>query len=63
MIMTPAKAQSKGPERKTAGAVMAAKLRAEANGISDSERDELLKDGMAMIYGGCVNAKAHVRSR
>ena len=63
MIMTTAKAQAKEPKRKTVGTVMAEKLRAEANGISDSERDELLKEGLAMVYGGCINAKAHVNRR
>lgn len=61
--MTTAKARAKEPKRKTVGTVMAEKLRAEANGISDSERDELLKEGLAMIYGEYVNAKAHVNSR
>ena len=42
---------------------MAEKLRAEANGISDSEREELLNEGMAMIYGGYANAKTHANSR
>jgi hypothetical protein len=42
---------------------MAEKLRAEANGISNSEREELLNDGMAMIYGGHANTKAHAHSR
>jgi hypothetical protein len=31
---------------------MAEKLRAQANGLSNSEREELLKEGLAMIYGG-----------
>ena len=57
MIMTTAKAQAKEPKRKTAGTVMAERLRTEANGISNSEREELLKEGLAMIYGGCSNAK------
>ncbi len=63
IIMATTKAQAKEPKRKTAGTVMAEKLRAEANGISDSERDELLKEGLAMVYGGCINAKAHVNRR
>ena len=63
MIMATAKAKAKEPKRKTVGTLMAEKLRAEANGISDSERDELLKEGLAMIYGGCINAKAYVNSR
>jgi hypothetical protein len=63
MIMATAKAQAKEPKRKTVGTVMAEKLRAEANGISDSEREELLKEGLAMIYGGCINAKTKANSR
>jgi hypothetical protein len=50
--MTTAKAQTKEPKKKTVGTVMAEKLRAEANGISDSEREVLLKEGLRMIYGG-----------
>jgi len=42
---------------------MAEKLRAEANGISDSEREELLKEGLAMIYGGSINAKTKANRR
>jgi hypothetical protein len=63
MIMATAKSQAKEPKRKTVGTVMAAKLRAEANGISGSEREELLKDGLAMIYGGRINAKTQPNSR
>ena len=63
MIMTTAKAQAKEPKRKTVGTVMAEKLRAEANGISSSEREELLKEGLAMIYGGHINAKTKANSR
>jgi hypothetical protein len=63
MIMTTAKTQAKEPKRKTVGTVMAEKLRAEANGISNSEREELLKEGLAMIYGGSTNAKIKPNSR
>jgi hypothetical protein len=61
--MTTAKARAKEPKRKTVGTVMAEKLRAEANGISDSEREELLQEGLAMIYRGRINAKAQTNSR
>jgi hypothetical protein len=61
--MTTAKARAKEPKRNTVGTVMAEKLRAEANGISDSEREELVKEGLAMIYGGRINAKAQTNSR
>jgi len=63
MIMTTAKAHAKEPKGKTVGTVMAEKLRAEANGMSDSEREELLKEGLAMIYGECINAKTKANSR
>lgn len=53
MIMTTAKAKAREPKGKTAGTVMAEKLRAQANGISDAEREKLLQEGLAMIYGGC----------
>ncbi len=58
-----AKSQAKEPKRKTPGTVMAEKLRGEANSISASEREELLKEGLAMIYGGRLNAKAKANSR
>jgi hypothetical protein len=61
--MKTAKAQAKEPKRKTAGTVMAEKLRAEANRISHSERQELLREGLAMIYGGRINAKTQGNSR
>ena len=61
--MTTAKTQAKEPKRKTVGTVMAEKLREEANGISHSEREGLLKEGLAMIYGGSVNAKTKHHSR
>ena len=63
MIMTTAKARAKEPKGKTVGTVMAEKLRAQANGLSHSEREELLKEGLAMIYGGCINAKTKGNSR
>ena len=63
MIMITAKARAKEPKRKTVGTVMAEKLRAQANGISGAEREELLKEGMAMIYGGCINDKTKANSR
>ena len=36
----------------TAGSKLAAEARTAANGLSESERDELLKRGMQVIYGG-----------
>jgi hypothetical protein len=62
-IMKNAKAQVKEPKGKTVGTIMAEKIRAEANGISNSEREKLLKEGLAMIYGGCINAKTKANSR
>ena len=61
--MTTAKARAKEPKGKSAGTIMAEKLRAEANGLSHSEREELLKEGLAMIYGGSINAKTKANSR
>lgn len=63
MIMTTGRPRAKEPKRKTPGTVMAEKLRAEANGISGSEREQLLKEGLAMIYEGCINAKTQANSR
>jgi hypothetical protein len=57
--MTTTKARAKEPKVKSAGTIMAERLRAEANGISHSEREVLLKEGLAMIYGGSINAKYH----
>ena len=37
---------------KTAGGKLAAEARTAANGLSESERDELFKRGMRVIYGG-----------
>ena len=61
--MKTAKAQPKEPKSKTIGTVMAEKIRAEANGISNSEREELLKEGLAMIYEGCIDAKTKANIR
>ena len=36
----------------TKGSVAAAKVRAQANQLSESERESLFKKGMQMIYGG-----------
>ena len=36
----------------TAGSKLAAEARTAANGLSESERDELFKHGMQVIYGG-----------
>jgi hypothetical protein len=57
------KARVKEPKAKTAGTVMAEKLRAEANGLSQSEREELLREGLAMIYGGSGDAKTKPNRR
>lgn len=57
------KTRAKEPKAKSPGTLMAEKLRKEANGLSDSEREQLLNEGMAMIYGGYLNAKTHADSR
>src|SRR5665213_4442820 len=41
-IMTTAKPRAKEPKAKTPGTIMAEKLRAESNGLSHAEREELL---------------------
>lgn len=47
-----------GPQRKlnyparTKGSETAARLRAQANQLSEAEREALFKKGMQMIYGG-----------
>jgi len=52
-------AAAKEPSGKSVGTVMAEKARAQANRLSDTEREKLLREGLAMIYGGCVDAKVH----
>ena len=42
---------------------MAEKLRAESNRLSHAEREELLREGLAMIYEGNINAKTKPHSR
>jgi hypothetical protein len=37
---------------KTAGSKIARKLRSETNSLSESEREDLFKQGMQIIYGG-----------
>jgi hypothetical protein len=61
--MTTAKSRAKEPKAKTPGTIMAEKLRAESNGLSHAEREELLREGLAMIYGGNINAKTKPHSR
>jgi hypothetical protein len=55
--MRTAKIQAKEPKAKTAGTIMAEKLRAESNDLSPAEREKLLREGLAMIYGGNINVK------
>jgi hypothetical protein len=38
--------------RETAGSRMAAKLRKQANSLTDEERERHFQSGMAVIYGG-----------
>jgi len=44
-------AAAKEPQCKSVGTVMAEKVRARANRLSDAEREKLLREGLAMIYG------------
>jgi hypothetical protein len=52
--------QNEYPE-KTKGCEIAAEARREGNSLSDKERENLFKSGMAMIYGG--GAKQTTRTR
>lgn len=47
--------QQEYPEA-TEGSKLAAEVRSEANALTDKEREELLKRGMQMIYGGSARA-------
>jgi hypothetical protein len=47
-------------EQTTPGTIMAEKARARANGYTDLKRSDLLKKGMAAIYGNKDHAKTHV---
>ncbi len=51
------------PKDKSIGTVGAKKARARANGYTDTKREELLKKGLSIIYGGRAHAKAHVGRR
>ena len=43
---------------RTAGSKLAAEARAAVNGLSESEREELFKRGMQVIYGGSGEKEA-----
>jgi hypothetical protein len=47
------------PRDKTVGTMAAEKARARANGFTDAKREDLLKRGLSIIYGGNGRAKAH----
>jgi hypothetical protein len=47
------------PQDKTVGTVHAAKARAKANNYTNTKREDLLKKGLSIIYGGTGNAKTH----
>lgn len=42
----------------TSGSRLAKKVRAEANKLSDAQREALLRQGMQVIYGGTGNKEA-----
>lgn len=44
--------------KETRGSKLAAEIRKEANSLSDSERENLFKRGMQIIYGAAGKAKA-----
>ena len=47
------------PRDKTVGTIGAEKARAKANAYTDIKRENLLKRGLSIIYGGGGHAKAH----
>jgi len=47
------------PKHKSVGTLGAEKARARANAYTDQKREELLRKGLSIIYGGDANAKAH----
>ena len=47
------------PRDKSVGTVSAQKARARANNYTDLKREDLLKKGLSIIYGGDGHAKAH----
>lgn len=47
---------------KTSGSEIAARIRKEANALTDKEREDLFRQGMQIIYGGNC-AKEAVRAR
>ena len=50
-------------ETPTKGAILAAKYRARANGLSDAERQRHRAHAMSLIYGNPNAPAAHARSR
>jgi hypothetical protein len=51
------------PKTKSEGTLIAEKARVRGNQLSDAARSAYLKDGLAMIYGGGLNAKTTVNCR
>jgi hypothetical protein len=47
------------PKDKSIGTIGAEKARARANAYPDIKREELLRKGLSIIYGGDGRAKAH----
>lgn len=47
------------PKDKSVGTIGAEKARARANGYTDVKREDLLRKGLSIIYGGDGRAKTH----
>jgi hypothetical protein len=50
---------AKEPKDKSVGTIGAEKARARANGYTNAKREDLLRKGLSIIYGGDGRAKAH----
>jgi hypothetical protein len=51
------------PRDKSVGTIGGEKARSKANSFTDLERQDLLKKGLSIIYGGDGTAKAHAGRR
>jgi hypothetical protein len=51
--------KAREPQDKSIGTVGVEKARSKANAFTDIKREELLKKGLSIIYGGGGHAKTH----
>lgn len=51
--------KSQSQDHKSTGTIIAEKARARANRLTGARREQLLKKGLANIYGADGNSKAH----